>query len=236
MNMDGSQLSTLVARSSRPARIAGLVVTLSLLLGFGGGGCSTIVRPPGQPLQRPTTIYLTDEFIHSSVIVPTDDGRHVEYALGDWSYAALNRHDPYHVLQALFFSHQGALGRRYLTIKPDAKPMAPQLKGVTVNTIVVEREQVRELIATLDARFRPDHPQAENPDNHFVWVTVDDGYALWHNCNTLTKSNLRHLGCEVQSRSMLAMYDVKRPSTLMYASESPLRRVASPTIGAGKMR
>src|SRR4051812_28162123 len=109
MNMDGSQLSTFAARAPRPpAGIAGAVVMpLLLLLSLGGGGCSTIVRPPGQPFEQPTTIYLTDEFIHSSVIVPTDDGRHVEYAFGDWSYAALNRHDPFHTLRALFFSPQG---------------------------------------------------------------------------------------------------------------------------------
>ena len=68
------------------------------------------------------------------------------------------------------------------------------------------------------------------------WVTVDDGYALWHNCNALTKWNLRHLGCEVESRSVLAIYDVKRPPALMYASDAPVRRVTPPTIGAGKMR
>src|SRR5437016_3390254 len=209
MTMDGSQLSTFAARLPRPARIAGFVVTLSLLLlpAFGGGGCSTIVRPPGQPLQRPTTIYLTDEFIHSSVIVPTDDGRHVEYAFGDWTYAALNRHDPFHTLRALFFSPQGALGRRYLKIDPASRELAPQLKGVTVNRLVVDREQARELVAKLDARFRPDRSQAENPDNHFIWVTVDEPYALWRNCNSLTKSNLRRMGCEVESRSLFALYD-----------------------------
>jgi hypothetical protein len=229
MNTDRSQLSALAARIAA-------TVTLFALLGV-GAGCSTIVHPPGQPLSQPTVVYITDETIHSSVIVPTDDGRHVEYAFGDWTYAALNRHDPYHVVQALFFSPQGALGRRYLDLKPDATPMAPQLKGITVDKIVVERDQVRELVRTLDARFHTDRPQAENPDNHFIWVKVDDGYALWRNCNTLTKSNLRNMGCEVESRSVFAMYDVQRPSTLMYASEAPaVRRSTGPMIGAGKMR
>lgn len=230
--MDGSQLSKSAVRP-QPARMAGLLVVL-LVLSFLAGGCSTIVRPPSQPIQEPATIYLTDEFIHSSVIVPTEDGRHVEYAFGDWSYAALNQHDPFHTLQALFFSPQGALGRRYLTIDPASSVLAPQLKGVTVSKITVDREQARGLVEALNAQFSSNRSQAENPENHFVWVRVADSYALWSNCNSLTKTNLRRMGCEVQSRSLFAMYDVKRPAPLMLASVAP--RVAVSTIGAGKMR
>jgi hypothetical protein len=210
-NMDGSICD------ARPARTAGVLVALYLML-TAAGGCSTTVRPPSQPLQ-PVTIYLTDEFIHSSVVMPVDDGRYVEYAFGDWTYAALNRHDPFHTVRALFFSPQGALGRRYLHLDTKTKDLAPELKGITVNKVVVDRDQVRALEAKLDARFVPTRSQAENPDNHFWWVTVDDSYALWSNCNTLTKSNLRDLGCQVKSRSFFAIYDVKAPAPpLVYAS------------------
>jgi hypothetical protein len=210
-NMDGSNWS------ARPARTAGVIVALYLLLST-AGGCSTIVRPPTRPLQ-PVTVYLTDQFIHSSVIMPVEDGRYVEYAFGDWTYAALNRHDPFHTVRALFFSPQGALGRRYLHVDTKSKDLAPELKGITVNKVIVDREQVRALVAKLDAKFVPSRSQAENPDNHFWWVTVDDSYALWSNCNTLTKSNLRDLGCGVDSRSLFAMYDVKPPAPpLVYAS------------------
>jgi len=202
---------------ARPARTAGLIVALYFML-TAATGCSTTVQPPARPLQ-PVTIYLTDEFIHSSVVMPVDDGRYVEYAFGDWTYAALNRHDPFHTVRALFFSPQGALGRRYLHVDPASKDLAPELKGITVNKVVVDREQVRALEAKLDGRFVPGRSQAENPENHFWWVTVDDSYALWSNCNTLTKRNLRALGCEVESRSLFAMYDVKAPAPpLVYAS------------------
>jgi hypothetical protein len=209
--MDGSIFS------ARAARAAGVIVALCLAMSA-TTGCSTTVQPPARPLQ-PTTIYLTDEFIHSSVVLPVDDGRYVEYAFGDWTYAALNRHDPFHTVRALFFSPQGALGRRYLHVDPKSKDLAPELKGITVNKMVVDRDQVRGLVAKLDGRFMPSRSQAENPDNHFWWVTVDDSYALWSNCNTLTKSNLRDLGCVVDSRSLFAMYDVKPPAPpLVYAS------------------
>jgi hypothetical protein len=225
ITMDGSRSIT------QPARLAGLVVAVSLLLSA-TGGCSTIVRPPAQTVQ-PVTIYLTDQFIHSSVIMPVEDGRFVEYAFGDWTYAALNHHDPFHTVRALFFSPQGALGRRYLTVDPKSKDLAPELKGITVNTLVVDREQVRTLVAKLDGKFTPDRSQAENPDNHFWWVTVDDSYALWSNCNTLTKSNLRDLGCGVQSRSPFAMYNVEQPAAVVTAGPSHGEPATSATIVAG---
>jgi len=196
-------------RTALTPRLGVLLVMLALLAT--AGGCTTIVHPPAQPL-KPTTIYVTDENIHSSVVLPTDEGRYVEYAFGDWTYAALNRHDPFHTFRALFFSPQGALGRRYLTLDPSSKDLAPELKGVKTNKLVVDRDQVRALEANLNARFTPDRSQAENPDNHFWWVTVDDQYALWNNCNTLTKSNLRALGCEVTNRSLFAIYTIEAPT------------------------
>src|SRR3954468_322061 len=140
-NMDGFRFG------AQPARMAGIVIALCFLMGA-AGGCSTTVRPPSPPGQ-PVTIYLPDEFIHSSVVVRVDDGRYVEYAFGDWTYAALNRHDPFHTVRALFFSPQGAIGRRYLKIDPVSKALAPELEGITVNTFAVDRDQVRAVVAKM---------------------------------------------------------------------------------------
>jgi len=93
---------------ARSARTAGVLVALYLML-TAAGGCSTTVRPPSQPLQ-PVTIYLTDEFIHSSVVMPMGDGRYVEYAFGDWTYAALNRHDPFHTFSRAVLLAAGRAG------------------------------------------------------------------------------------------------------------------------------
>jgi hypothetical protein len=178
-----------------------------ILLSF-AAGCSTIVRPPVQPA-HPAIIYLTDQVIHSSVLMPTDDGRYVEYAAGDWEYAALDRHDLFHATKALFFSPQGALGRRYLTLDIHAAPMSPELQGMELYPVVVDRDKVEVLEARLGAAYEAGKCRAENPENHFVFTKVPGGYGLLHNCDTLTKRCLREMGCTVVSRSPFAMYRVQ---------------------------
>ena len=213
-------ISRVRVRNIRPLnRLLSIVFTALLVMT--AGGCATTVRPPAAPL-KPVTIYLTDENIHSSVVLPTDDGRYVKYAFGDWTYATMAHRDLFHAFLALFFSRQAALGRKYLILDPSSKDLSPDLKGIKTNTLVVDRDRVRALEARLDACFRPGRPQAESSYDHVLWVAVDDPYALWSNCNTLTKANLRKLGCEVISRSFFAFYSVEAP----IAPPSPPHSVA----------
>ena len=194
-----------------------LLIVLSL-----GTGCGTVVRPP-TGLHDSVTVYLTDQTIHSSVILPVGtDGKYVEYAFGDWTYAALNKHDPWHTLEALFFSQQGALGRRYHQMPAGSEKLPSEFDGITMNTFQVDRETARALLAQLDERFDSGKSKARNEDTQFDWATVDDSYALWNNCNSLTKSNLRKLDCKVETGSVFAMYDVKMPNPLVYANTSPV--------------
>jgi hypothetical protein len=173
-------------------------------------GCQTTVHPPST-ITQPTTVYLTDEVVHSSILMPADDGRYVEYAFGDWAYAALDRHDPFHTVRALFFSPQGALGRRFLSLNVSAHPMNPELKGISVHALILDRADVNELTRMLDARIDSAKSKAENPENHFLFATVAEHYSFFNNCNTLTKRSLRQLKCDVESRSPFAMYDVVPP-------------------------
>jgi hypothetical protein len=191
------------------SRLACMLVSCLLLAA--ATGCATTIRPPARPL-HPVTVYLTDEVVHSSVLMPIGGGRYVEYAFGDWSYAALDRHGPFHTFRALFFSPQGALGRRYVQLDRQKSPMAPELKGICLHPLLVDEYDMRALIQTLDADFAAGRSKAENPDNHFVFATVPDSYALWNNCNTLTKKTLRQMKCVVESRSPFAMYDVQSPA------------------------
>ena len=49
-----------------------------------------MIYPPQQSLKEPVTVYVADYGVHSSLLLPTGDGRFVEYAFGDWGYAAQN--------------------------------------------------------------------------------------------------------------------------------------------------
>ena len=194
-------------------RLTRLPLSLIILVGLlcAGTGCQTTVHPPAA-LAQPTTVYLTDEVIHSSILMPMDDRRYVEYAFGDWAYAALDRHDPFHTVRALFFSPQGALGRRFLSLNVLARPMNPELKGISIHPLVLDRSDVNNLIRMLDARIDSAKSKAENPENHFLFATVDEHYSFFNNCNTLTKRSLRQMKCGVESRSPFALYDVESPS------------------------
>jgi hypothetical protein len=197
-------------------------ILFSLGMLFLLAGCTTTVTPPPQ-LKDPVTVYLTDQTIHSSVLLPVGDGKYMEYAKGDWNYAAKNNHWPWDVVIALFFSQQGALGRRVLTFDPAHPEKTPLLNG-TPNAMQVERADVQFLLVDLDTRFMKGDQPTENPDNKFIFRRVSENYSLFDNCNSLTKRSLGTLHCKVQSRSVFAMYHlesapaVAKPSL---ASQSP---------------
>src|ERR1700722_10035619 len=88
------------------------------------GGCGT-VHPPTNPTD-PIPVYLADYGVHSSVILPTEKGKFVEYVFGDWGFAVEN-HDWFipDVPRALFFSTQAGFGRRFLSEAPDGHPIIP---------------------------------------------------------------------------------------------------------------
>jgi hypothetical protein len=174
-----------------------------LLLGM-MGGCTT-VRPPQSPLS-PTTIYLTEKTIHSSLVLPTGDGRYVEYAPGDWTFAALDQRDIFHAMGALFFSQQAALGRRYLAINPKSPGDTAELEGYAITPIVVEQAKVTALLKSLAERFGAGRTPRLNHNDHFLWVAVRGHYWMGNNCNTLAKASLARLGCVVRSGSVFAMY------------------------------
>src|SRR5437016_69566 len=71
-------------------------------------GCASVYPQP-KPT-RPTAVYIADYGIHSSLIIPNGDGRYVEYAFGDWYYAALNHCWPNDALGALLVSAKSTLG------------------------------------------------------------------------------------------------------------------------------
>ena len=63
-----------------------LIVALFILT---AGGCAATVAP--QPRTAETVaVYLTDYGIHSSLLMPSGEHRYVEYAFGDWNFAAKN--------------------------------------------------------------------------------------------------------------------------------------------------
>lgn len=184
-----------------------------LLLAFTAGGCVT-VTPPARPAD-PVTVYLCDYGVHSSLLLPTSDGRFVEYAYGDWGYSAKNSVGPHDALGALFLSGQAAFGRRYHDAMEDGCPPrkienAPG-QVARQDAIVAPRDAVSRLEDELDARYRSGvGDPLYNPVNRVTYVRDRAHYSFFNNCNHFTNWCLQQLGCRVSGVTTHANYVVKR--------------------------
>src|SRR4051794_32388940 len=164
------------------------------------GGCATIY-PPQQRLRDPVTVYVADYGVHSSLLLPTGDARFVEYAFGDWGYAAQNHCLPQDAVGALVLSFQSALGRRYFDLPPGETEPKPLERPWSLSRVNCERSDVDALLQRLNTRYeaamRSQKP-VMNPDNGIEFVKDSEHYSMLNNCNHLTARSLEQLGCRVQ--------------------------------------
>jgi hypothetical protein len=182
---------------------------LACLLFVGGTGCATTVRPASKPID-PVPVFLTDYGVHSSLMLPTLDGRYVEYSFGDFGYAALNRGGPHNALGALFASGQSAIGRRFLTVRPGDDAPRPAYAPTGVQKIYANRWQVNALVDELDRRYRRGAGDApvHNPVTDNVFVKDTERYGIGNNCNHMTARMLRQLGCDVRGNTATSKFRV----------------------------
>jgi hypothetical protein len=176
-------------------------------------GCATFIYPPRAP-KNPTTVYLCDYGVHSSLLLPTGDGQFVEYVYGDWDYAVLNKTDPYHTLKALFLSFDPALGRRFLKPAPGNDRPDPPNDPITIDPIILDADRVKAQIDHLNQRYQKHIETAhlnEYPNYFFTFVKDDERYDVLHNCNTLTVENLSEMGCQTSGLPILSNIIVKPP-------------------------
>jgi len=171
------------------------------MLAVGAAGCVSVY--PQKVAVVPTAVYITDYGIHSSLIIPNGDGRYVEYAFGDWYYAALNHDWPNDAVGALLISFKSGLGRRFIEadptdLTPHPSPPAPERMQV----IHISRESVENVRREMDDRYQRDLAKASwkvihNPENDMDYVPDNEHYSFYNNCNDLTARCLRQMGCEL---------------------------------------
>lgn len=183
-------------------------LTVFLLLAV--GGCGAAVYPQPNPI-HPTAVYVADYGIHSSLLLPNGDGRYVEYAFGDWNFAALNHCWPNDALGALLISFQSTLGRRFITLAPaEAEPHPVHPSPHSIQTLYASREQVMRVVRAMDARYRRDTTVVmHNPDNDMDYVKDSEHYWVANNCNHLTARCLREMGCDVRGFVMLSQFSIE---------------------------
>ena len=89
-------------------RIALLVLLLSALI---APGCGMTITPPAD-VRDPVSVFIADHGIHTSLLLPRDDGRIAQYAYSQWNWAALDQDQWYRSPFALLIPNVGTLGRR----------------------------------------------------------------------------------------------------------------------------
>lgn len=200
---------------------------ISLLLLLAAGGCGATVYPQPKPIQ-PTAVYVADYGIHSSLLLPNGDGRYVEYAFGDWNFAALNHCWPQDALGALLISFQSALGRRFIDLAPGEtapQPLHPPPHSMQV--VYASREDVMRVVGEMDARYNRDtRITMHNPDNDMDYVKDSEHYWVANNCNHLTARCLREMGCDVRGFVMLSKFAVA--PTQQEVVRAPVRNESAP--------
>src|SRR5688572_21652742 len=172
-------------------------------------GCATTVRPQSKPID-PVPVFLTDYGVHSSLMLPTLEGRYVEYSFGDFGYAALNRGGPHNALGALFASGQSGIGRRFLSIRPGEEMPRPVYAPKSVQKLYANRWQVNALVNELDARYRKNSgaPEVHNPITDNLFVKDTERYSIANNCNHMTARMLRQLGCQVRGNTGTSKFKI----------------------------
>jgi len=171
------------------------------MLALSATGCVSVY--PQKVAVVPTAVYVTDYGIHSSVIIPNGDGRYVEYAFGDWNYAALNHDWPNDAFGALVISFKSTLGRRFIEMDPkELKPMPSHPKPERMQVVYNSQESVEAVRRELDERYQRDLKKSSgkivhNPENQMDYVPDDEHYSFYNNCNDLTARCLRKMGCEL---------------------------------------
>ncbi|MDB5294453.1 MAG: hypothetical protein JWO31_436 [Phycisphaerales bacterium] len=220
------------------AGLRSAAVTVATLAGVAAvgsaGGCAANVRPAQQMLD-PVSVFIGDYGVHSSLFLPTTDGRYVEYAFGDWGYAVENHNGPQDAIGALTVSQGAGFGRVYHDKAAGRDEPNPPHKPSSYQRVACERSDVYALVDRLDVRYehaaeRHGEPVL-NPETGIAWVRDDQRYSIANNCNHMTARSLEELGCRVSGTVVWSNFKVKEPTQAATPAAGPDGSTAATTTG-----
>jgi hypothetical protein len=172
-------------------------------------GCGGTVRPPAN-VREPVPIYVTDYGRHSTLLLPTDDGRLEEFAFGDWDWLAAYHRTWHDGLIALFFANGSTLGRRYFS----GRAPPPDFMGVPGRdnyfALFADRTCATALRDRLNAQWQAAAGTVvKSPGDDFYYVHIAEKYSLLHNCNHVMAHWLRELGCDVRGMTFTSKFKLE---------------------------
>lgn len=174
------------------------------------------ITPPAN-VNDPVTVFVADHGIHTSLILPREDGQLAQFSYSRFDWAALDYDQWYRSLGAIMVPGPGTVGTRDFPGPPTIENLTHQFELTNnhppvqaIYSVDVSAARRDAVLASLEARW------AEHQDTMVVnskrglrFVKDSTSYSLFHNCNHEVAQWLRDLGCEISGAGMTAEVDVR---------------------------
>ena len=179
-------------------------------------GCGMTVHEP-EGVSDPVSVFIADHGVHSSLLLPRDDGRIAQYAYSQWHWAALDHDDWYRSPFAMVIPNTGTLGWRDFEGPCDCDCVRDRLEKLgrdppmqDLYEVRVERSEARRVLAALDARWGSQRDGSVfNEKRGMTFVRDAKTYSLAHTCNQEVAGWLTEMGCRVTGMAKTADISVK---------------------------
>lgn len=180
---------------------------LALVMAAALTACTTSVTPPAG-LTHAVSVYLLDHGRHSSLVIPSESGWQ-RYAYGDWRWYAEGETGLLQGAAALFWPTPAGLGRQRLALQPNQMP-ALTVGYQSMHEIRVEAASAAALASRLAALHeREGAVRRFNGTYQLEFVEHPESYWIFNQSNGQVAQWLEELGCEVNSRPLLARWHVE---------------------------
>jgi len=197
------------------------------------GSCGMTVHEP-ENVSDPVSVFIADHGVHSSLLLPREDGKIAQYAYSQWHWAALDHDDWYRSPFAMVIPNTGTLGWRDFEGPCDCDCVRDRLQKLgreppmqELYEVRVERTEARRVLAQLDARWASQSGGSVfNEKRGMTFVRDATSYSLANTCNQEVAEWLKEMGCRVTGMAKTADITVRtakgpaKRSTVMKAGEA----------------
>lgn len=167
-------------------------------------GCGMTVYGPDDVVD-PVSVFVADHGVHSSLLLPREDGRIAQFAYSQWHWAALDQDDWFRSPFALVIPNTGTLGWRDFEGPCDFACVEDRLHKLgrhppldALYEVRVERAEAAKVLAELDGRFTSQSEgKVFNEKRGMWWVRDSTTYSIAHTCNQEVAGWLCEMGCRV---------------------------------------
>lgn len=181
----------------------------TFLTAFFLSGCGATKVVPPQSIDDGVEVYLLDHGLHSTLILPFEDGVFYRWGYGDFRYYAMGEKSYGVTFFALFTPTKAALARERLFLPINLDNMAKNSY-----TIELERAKVYQLQKELLFIFENSSVSYSHQDSSYEYVRHPMDYHLLHNSNKVVAQWLESMGSEVSKYPILANWNIQESRLL----------------------